>query len=95
MTNKEMYNFAKKINPNNEQGWTLAFSDVYGDFLIVEKVDEMNVFNDDVEASIVASKAGIPFIGDDFLYVDTEENRNLLIACKTRTGRLRQKPIFQ
>ena len=38
----------------------------------------MNVFNDDGEASIVASKAGIPFIGDDFLYVDTEENRNLL-----------------
>lgn len=74
-----MYNFAKKINPDSKQGWTLAFSDAYGNFLIVEKVDEMNAFNDDTEASIVASKAGIPFIGDDFLYVDTEENRNLMI----------------
>ena len=91
MTNKEMCNFAKKINPNNEQGWTLAFSDVYGDFLIVEKVDEMSVFNDDVEASIVASKAGIPFIGDDFLYVDTEENRNLLIACKSGGSSIKER----
>ena len=86
-----MYNFAKKINPNNEQGWTLAFSDVYGDFLIVEKVDEMSVFNDDVEASIAASKAGIPFIGDDFLYVDTEENRNLLIACTSGGSSIKER----
>lgn len=89
MTNDDLYKFVEIINPNNELGWTLAQSDGEGivpGTLIIEKVDEMNVFEDDYEASLAAAQKGVPFIMgagiEDFLYVNTAENKKLVFEAQ-------------
>ena len=55
------------------------------DALHIEKLDEMNLFEDDDQASIQAEKDGIKFINDmegvpKRVYIDTEENRKIIVA---------------
>lgn len=79
MTNEEMIKFAETINPKGKKGWMLVFNgDFANSFLEVQRVDELNILEDDTIACDEAEKAGVPFLCKFAQIVDTKENRELL-----------------
>ena len=65
--------------------------------LHIEKIDEVNKFSDDEEATEQAKKDGILFINDidgieKNIYIDTEENRKVIIEfLKSETNTNKNK----
>lgn len=93
-TNKEA-----ELMGNEKNSWLLAYA--YGsefyipDVLHVERNDELMLVEGDEQASKEAEKAGIPLIYDlegvpNGVYVDTEENRNIITKMLKRYPEYKQ-----
>lgn len=93
-TNKEA-----ELLGNEKNSWLLAYADgsefYIPDVLHVERNDELMLVEGDEQASKEAEKAGIPLIYDlegvpNGVYVDTEENRNIIAKMLKRYPEYKQ-----